>query len=57
MIVDSGTKALAAAVVDAPHMEGALKILLSIPAALTKVPSQRPNVVEVTGLWGHLNET
>lgn len=56
MIVDSGTKALTAAVVDAPHTEWALKILLSIPAALLKVHSQRPNVVEVTGLWGRLNE-
>lgn len=56
MIVDSGTNALAAAVVEAPRTEWALKILLSIPAALIKVRSQRPNVVVVTGLKGRLNE-
>ena len=55
MIVDSGTNALAAAVVDAPRTEWALKIWLSIPAALIKVRSQRPKVVVVTGLWGRLD--
>ena len=29
---------------------------MSIPAALIKVRSQRPNAVTVTGLWGRLNE-
>ena len=56
MIVDSWTNAFAAAVVDALRTERALKIWLSIPAALIKVRSQRPNVVDVTGLWGRLNE-
>ena len=55
MIVESGTNALAAAVVDAPRTEWALQIWLSIPAALIKVCSQRPNVVDVTGLWERQN--
>ena len=56
MIVDNGTKELAAAVVDAPRTEWALKILLSIPAAFIKFLNQRPSVVEVTGLWGRMKE-
>ena len=58
MTIESGTKGLEAADVDAPCTERALKIWLSInfPEALITVRNQRPNVVDVTGLWGLLNE-
>ena len=55
-MVATGTKALAAAVVEAPRTECALNIWLSIPAFCMMDLNQRPSVVEVTGLCGRMKE-